>query len=112
MQYLAEHDILLAMCPYGNVLGGAAKSFEEHPFRTLLNAGVPVSISTDDPPYCLTMIEELETDMEKMHLTEQEMIRVIRNGFAYGIDGKKYLPMFDAWVKAFYEKPENMEDGR
>lgn len=112
MQYLAEHDILLAMCPYGNVLGGAAKSFEEHPFRTLLHAGVPVSISTDDPPYCLTMIEELETDMEKMHLTEQEMVKVIRNGFAYGIDGKKYLPMFDAWVKAFYEKPENMEDGR
>ena len=47
MQYLTEHDILLAMCPYGNVLGGAAKSFEEHPFKTLLHAGVPVSISTD-----------------------------------------------------------------
>lgn len=33
----------IAMCPYGNVLGGAAKSFEEHPFKTLLHAGVPVS---------------------------------------------------------------------
>ena len=109
MQYLTEHDILLAMCPYGNVLGGAAKSFEEHPFKTLLHAGVPVSISTDDPPYCVTMIEELEIDMEKMGLTEQEMIKIIRNGFAYGIDGKKYLPMFDAWVKDFYERPENKE---
>ncbi len=35
------------------------------------------------------MIEELEIDMEKMGLTEQEMIKIIRNGFAYGIDGKK-----------------------
>ena len=55
------------------------------------------------------MIEELEIDMEKMGLTEQEMIKIIRNGFAYGIDGKKYLPMFDAWVKDFYERPENRE---
>lgn len=94
------------------MLSGAAKSFEEHPFRTLLQAGVPVSISTDDPPYCLQMIQELELDMEKMHLTEKDMIRVLRNGFAYGIDGKKYLPMFDAWVKDFYEKPENREEER
>lgn len=112
MQYLAEHDILLAMCPYSNVQSGAAKSFEEHPFRTFLQTGVPVSISTDDPPYCLNMIEELETDMDRMHLTEQDMIKVLRNAFAYGIEGKKYLPMFDAWVKAFYEKPENREDDR
>ena len=48
-------------------------------------------------------------NMEKMGLTEQEMIKIIRNGFAYGIDGKKYLPMFDAWVKDFYERPENKE---
>ena len=54
-------------------------------------------------------LHELEIDMEKMGLTEQEMIKIIRNGFAYGIDGKKYLPMFDAWVKDFYERPENKE---
>ena len=58
------------------------------------------------------MIVELETDMDRMHLTEQDMIKVLRNAFAYGIEGKKYLPMFDAWVKAFYEKPENREDDR
>ena len=101
--------IFYLQCVHMVMLGGAAKSFEEHPFKTLLHAGVPVSISTDDPPYCVTMIEELEIDMEKMGLTEQEMIKIIRNGFAYGIDGKKYLPMFDAWVKDFYERPENKE---
>ena len=40
-------------------------------------------------------------DMEKMGLTEDEMIRIIRNGFAYSISGKGYLPMFDAWVEDF-----------
>lgn len=102
IHYLKEHDILLAMCPYGNLLSGAAESFENHPFKTLLRAGVPVSISSDDPPYCLTLTEELMTDMEKMELTEDEMVHVIRNGFAYSICGKHYLPMFDAWVKNFY----------
>lgn len=104
MKYLAECQILLAMCPLGNTLSGAAESFEKHPFKTLLRAGVPVSISSDDPPYCKTLTEELMLDMEKMELTEEEMVRVIRNGFAYSICGKHYLPMFDAWVKEFYEK--------
>lgn len=104
MKYLAERQILLAMCPLGNTLSGAAESFEKHPFKTLLRAGVPVSISSDDPPYCKTLTEELMLDMEKMELTEEEMVRVIRNGFAYSICGKHYLPMFDAWVKEFYEK--------
>jgi len=101
MQYLVDHDILLAMCPYGNTLSYAAENMESNPFKTLLRAGVPVSISSDDPPYTMSLTDELKTDMESMELTEEEMLRVIRNGFVYSISGRRYLPMFDAWVDAF-----------
>lgn len=101
IKHLKEHQILCAMCPSGNVYSGAAASFEEHPFLTLLRSGVPVSISSDDPPYTCSLTEELMLDMEKMHLTEEEIIQVIRNGFAYSISGKSYLPQFDAWVANF-----------
>lgn len=102
--YLKEHQILCAMCPSSNVYSGAAASFAAHPFLTLLRAGAPVSISSDDPPYTCTLTEELALDMEQMSLTEEEIIRTIRNGFAYSISGKSYLPMFDAWVENFRQK--------
>lgn len=66
MSYLRDHEILCAMCPSGNVYSGAAASFEAHPLLALLRSGVPVSISSDDPPYTCTMTEELMLDMDKM----------------------------------------------
>lgn len=104
IRYLKEQDILCAMCPVSNVYSGAAASFEAHPFLTLLRAGVSVSISSDDPPYTNSLTEELMTDAEKMDLTEEEIIRVVRNGFAYSIQGQGYLPTFDAWVREFQRK--------
>lgn len=104
IQYLKEHDILCAMCPASNVYSGAAASFEDHHFLTLLRAGVSVSISSDDPPYVSSLTEELMTDAEKMNLTEEEIIRVVRNGFAYSIKGQGYLPAFDEWVREFQSK--------
>jgi len=40
-------------------------------------------------------------DVDKMHLTEDEFIQVVRNGFEYSISGRKYLKNFDAWVECF-----------
>ena len=104
MEYLQEHQILCAMCPSGNVYSGAAASFEAHPLLTLLHSGVPVSISSDDPPYTCSMTEELILDAEKMGLTEAELIQISRNGFAYSISGQHLLPQFDAWVERFQQE--------
>ncbi len=54
---------------------------------TLLRSGVPVSISSDHSPYTCTLTEEVALDMDKMGLTEDE---VIRNDFACSISGKPY----------------------
>ena len=92
------------MCPSGNVYSGASASFEAHPLLTLLHSGVPVSISSDDPPYTCSMTEELILDAEKMGLTEAELIQISRNGFAYSISGQHLLPQFDAWVERFQQE--------
>lgn len=109
MKYLREHNILLAMCPYGNTLSFAADNdLRKHPLTTLLRNGVPVSISSDDPPYTMSLTEELMIDMEKLQLTEEEIIRIVRNGFEYSICGQHYLPAFDRWVEDFYKKEEKL----
>jgi len=58
MAYLAEHGIPLEVCPTSNVRTRAVAGIDEHPLPALVEAGVPVSINTDDPPMFGTTIEQ------------------------------------------------------
>lgn len=49
MQLLIEKDIPLEVCPYSNYLTQAFASYETHPLRKLYDAGVPVTLNSDDP---------------------------------------------------------------
>lgn len=49
MRYLRDHQIPLELCPTSNWLTNAVPSIEAHPFRKLMEAGVPVTINSDDP---------------------------------------------------------------
>ena len=49
VEYLAERRVPVTSCPGSNVATGAVASLDEHPIRRLLDAGVLVSVATDDP---------------------------------------------------------------
>lgn len=58
---LAQEGIMLEVCPGSNVVLGAVAGWAQHPIARLRQAGVPVSISTDDPPFFhTTMTAEYE----------------------------------------------------
>jgi len=48
---LVERGIGLAVCPTSNLLLGVVPSLDEHPLRQLWDAGVVVSVNTDDPGF-------------------------------------------------------------
>ncbi|KUP20508.1 hypothetical protein [Paenibacillus sp. DMB5] len=48
LHWLADHHIRLNVCPTSNVMLGRARDYASHPIRTLYDAGVPVTINTDD----------------------------------------------------------------
>jgi adenosine deaminase len=48
---LSERHIPLAVCPTSNVILGVAATLDEHPLRELWDAGIKVSVNTDDPGY-------------------------------------------------------------
>ncbi len=58
MAHLAEHQITLEVCPTSNVRTRSVASLDEHPLPTLVAAGVPVTINSDDPPMFGTTLEE------------------------------------------------------
>jgi len=51
VEEIAERGIVLEACPTSNVATGVFASYEEHPLRTLHEAGVKVTLGSDDPPY-------------------------------------------------------------
>lgn len=48
---LAEKQIVLEVNPGSNIALGLYKNLNDHPLRELMREKVPVTISTDDPPY-------------------------------------------------------------
>ena len=50
LAHLARHGIPLEVCPTSNLATRAVKSLDVHPLRTFVEAGVPVTINSDDPP--------------------------------------------------------------
>jgi aminodeoxyfutalosine deaminase len=58
MAHLAEHRIPLEISPTSNIRTRAVPSLAEHPLATLVAAGVPVSINSDDPPMFGTTLQE------------------------------------------------------
>ena len=58
LAHLAEHRIALEVCPTSNVRTRAVASIAAHPLRALVDAGVPVTINSDDPPMFGTTLEQ------------------------------------------------------
>jgi adenosine deaminase len=48
---LAERGVVLECCPTSNVALGVVETFEAHPLPALRDAGVRVTLASDDPPY-------------------------------------------------------------
>jgi adenosine deaminase len=48
MRFLADHQIQLNVCPTSNVLLGRVARLQDHPIRTLFDAGVKVTVNSDD----------------------------------------------------------------
>ncbi|WOI56601.1 adenosine deaminase [Palleronia sp. LCG004] len=61
VERLARDGITLEVCPGSNVALRAVRGWRDHPVERLREAGVPLTVSTDDPPFFhTTMTHEHE----------------------------------------------------
>ncbi len=58
MGHLAEHRIPLEVCPTSNIRTRAVASLEEHPWQRLVDAGVVVTLNSDDPGMFATTLNQ------------------------------------------------------
>jgi aminodeoxyfutalosine deaminase len=58
LTYLAETGIALEVCPSSNVATRAVATLAEHPLQAFVDAGVTVTINSDDPPMFGTTLNQ------------------------------------------------------
>ncbi len=58
LEDLRERQVVLDVCPTSNVRTGAVASLGAHPLRELYDAGIPITINSDDPVFFATSITE------------------------------------------------------
>ncbi|MET0998236.1 MAG: adenosine deaminase [Marmoricola sp.] len=80
LAYLAEHRIPLEVCPTSNIATRAVDVLENHPIRQMYDAGVLVTVNSDDPPmFGTTLNREYEIAADLLDLDERGVAELAKN---------------------------------
>ncbi|WP_193613753.1 adenosine deaminase [Nocardioides lijunqiniae] len=79
LAHLAEHRIPLEVCPSSNLATRAVATLDEHPLRAFVDAGVVVTINSDDPPmFGTTLNREYEIAAQLLDLDRRGVADLAR----------------------------------
>lgn len=84
LRRLRHSSIPLEICVSSNVATGAVASLDAHPLRRLFDAGVPITLNTDDPAmFATTLSGEYDLAAHRFGFSEPELRQIARNAFRY-----------------------------
>ncbi|HEY6929685.1 MAG TPA: adenosine deaminase [Thermoanaerobaculia bacterium] len=103
LRRLAGEEITLCVAPSGNVVTGAVGDFARHPLKRLVEAGVRVALSADDPLFfATTTLAEYARVRRALGLEDEELRRLAQNGwrgsFAAASVRSEGLAALEGWV--------------
>lgn len=82
MRYFADHQIPLEVCPTSNVQTHVVESLERHPLPVYVEAGIPVTINTDNRLFSRTSVtEELWRVYRHCGLSADQLRTITLDGF-------------------------------
>lgn len=84
MQYFVDHQIPLEICPTSNVQTHVVGSFETHPIKEYVAAGIPVTVNTDNRLFSRTSVtEELWRVHQYCGIDADHLREIALNGFRH-----------------------------
>lgn len=82
VEYLAKHQVPLTVCPLSNVKLRVFDTLADHNLRQLLEAGLCVTINSDDPAYFGGYVAENFQELQAaLKLTPAELHQLAQNSF-------------------------------
>jgi len=101
IEELAERQVPMEICVTSNLRTGCCASLSEHPVRRFFDAGLMLTINSDDPAMFRTsLVDEYELVQRQFGFSEEHLRELARNSFeaAFLPAEKKieFLNLFDA----------------
>lgn len=101
MQRLASSQIPLTVCPLSNIKLCVYDNLKDHPLRKMLDAGLCVTINSDDPAYFGGyLLENYVQTFAALELNEKHAYQLAKNSllasFAPEHDKQKWIAQLDA----------------
>ncbi len=86
MEILRTRQIPLEICPTSNVRLGIYTDYAAHPLRRLWDAGLSITVNSDDPPmFGTNLAHEYEILVEYFKFTADELARISLNGVHFSL---------------------------
>jgi adenosine deaminase/aminodeoxyfutalosine deaminase len=86
MRHLRDRNIPLEICITSNLVTGVVRRLDDHPVRRLYDAGVPITLNTDDPAmFRCTLDGEYRLAASHFGFTEDELRGIAENGFRFSL---------------------------
>jgi aminodeoxyfutalosine deaminase len=103
LAHLAERGIPLEVCPSSNIATRAVATLDEHPIRTFRDAGVTITVNSDDPPmFGTTLNREYEIAADLLDLDQAGVADLsraaVRASYAEDDVKKRLLAEIDAYA--------------
>ena len=82
MEEIIQKKIPLTLCPLSNLALGVVKNLQPYPFKQMLDAGIIVTINSDDPAFFKSYIaDNYYSAVTQMGLSLDDVIQCARNSF-------------------------------
>jgi len=101
---IVDRDLALTVCPLSNLSLRVVKDLKDHPLRKMIQAGLKVTINSDDPAYFGGQVNaNYEAIQDALNLSKTELYELAKNSFQYSfLDDEskaKYIKELDTYFK-------------
>ena len=101
MAELAYTRLPLTVCPLSNLKLCVVNDLRDHPLKKMLDAGLCVTVNSDDPAYCGGyMNTNLVQSVEALNLSREDVITLASNSFEAAFAGPEQR---QAWKQALHK---------
>jgi aminodeoxyfutalosine deaminase len=83
VEQLAERQVAIEICLSSNLRTGCCTKIEDHPLKRYFDAGILVTLNTDDPEmFGTTLNREYQIAQDAFGFTNEELAQLAQNSFA------------------------------
>lgn len=106
---LSAEKIPCTMCPLSNLRLNVITSLKDHPVKKFLDAGILVSLNSDDPSFFRGYINDNFIETQKaLNLSQDDIVTLAKNSFISAFisdeEKQKGIQLIDEYVKNFNTK--------